>query len=198
MRSRLNSTLVLSMFLILAACSPATPTSVQVPELDYSLNAVTGVAEIDSVLAAVANGDRPKLVSLIKYMSAPCTNAEGFGGPPKCREGEVEGTVIDVLPFLGSEGHHLRKDEIDQWQGVDATGLYAIYRVAEKTPRDEYFPAGDYAVILKRTDGSAISLRIADGGIVRVDDLMFEVTQESLEALIQQDAAEVILEPKFR
>jgi hypothetical protein len=169
-----------------------------VPEPDYSLNAVTGITEVDNILAAVASGDHQKLIALIKYTAAPCTNVEGLGGPPKCRDGEAEGTVSEVLPFLSSEGHHLRKDEIKQWQGVDATSLYAIYRVAENEQvDDEYFPAGEYAVVLKTADGSAVSLRIADGGIVRVDDL-FNVTQESLEAMLQQDAAEVILEPKVR
>lgn len=199
MRARLNITLVLGILLLLAACVPAsTPTTVQVSELDYSLDAVTGITEVDNVLAAVASGDRQKLIALIKYTSAACTNAEGLGGPPKCRVGETEGTVSEVLPFLSSEGHYLRKDEIKQWQGVDATGLYAIYRVAENAQADdEYFPAGEHAVILKTADGQAVSLRITDGGIVRVDDL-FNVTQESLEAIIQQDAAEVILEPKVR
>lgn len=199
MRARLNIRLFLGILLVLAACAPAsTPTTVQVPELDYSLDAVTGITEVDNVLAAVASGDHQRLITLIKYTSAPCTNAEGMGGPPKCRKGEAEGTVSEVLPFISSEGHHLRKDEIKQWQGVDATGLYAIYRVAENAQvDDEYFPAGEYAVILKTADGLAVSLRIADGGIVRVDDL-FNVTQESLEAMIQQDAEEVILAPKVR
>lgn len=198
MRPRLNSTLLLGVILLIASCSPlSTPPGVQTAELDYSLNATTGIAEVDDVIAAVASGDRQRLISLIKYTSAPCTNAEGLGGPPKCRAGEAEGTVSEVLPFLSSEGHHLRKDEIEQWQDVDATGLYAIYRVAEQTAVEEYFPAGEYAVILKRPDGLATSLRIADGGIVRVDDI-FEVTQSSLESLIQRDAVEVILEPNVR
>ena len=189
--------LLVSLLWAVTACSPSnTPTDVVDLKADYSLNARTGIADVDAVLGALETGDPEDLHTLVQYTSAPCTNVEGLGGPPKCRAGEIEGTVFKVLPFLGSEGSFIRQEEIGTWQGVDAAGLYAIYRVSESGPTEEYYPRGDYAVILKTVDGSVISLRIANGGIVRVDSLFFNVTQDSLESLVKQDASEVILAPK--
>lgn len=198
MNKRLDVALTLCVVVFLTACGPSSTSAPEVaPQADYSLAARTGIEDIDNVLAAVESGDPQQLRSLVRYTSAPCTNADGLGGPPKCREGEAEGTVSEVLPFLSSEGHYMRKDEIANWQGVEATGLYAIYRVAKPVAQEEYFPHGEYAIVLKKSDGSAVTLRIADGGIVRVDDI-FQVTQESLEALVAQDALEVILVPQVR
>jgi len=192
MKSNFIVTAVLCLLLLMTACSPAeSATSKQ----DYSLDANTGIADVDAVLSAAASGNAAELRSLVRYTSAPCTNADGLGGPPKCRVGEAEGAVSSVLPFLGGEGSFIREEEITSWAGVDAVGLYAIYRVAEKATMEEYYPRGNYAVVLKTSSGEAVSLRVADGGIVRVDYL-FLVTQDSLEALVEQDASEVILAPK--
>lgn len=188
--------LLVSLLWAVTACSPSnTPTDVVDLKADYSLNARTGIADVDAVLGALETGDPEDLHTLVQYTSAPCTTVEGLGGPPKCRAGETEGTTFNVLPFLGSEGSFIRQEEIGTWQGVDAAGLYAIYRVSESGRTEEYYPRGDYAVILKTVDGSVISLRIANGGIVRVDSLFFNVTQDSLESLVKQDSSEVILAP---
>jgi hypothetical protein len=195
MRIRLIVNLSFFLLLFLAACIPSsTPTQVMEGGNGYALDTRTGIEEIDQVLVALEGGD---LTALIRYTSAPCTNIEGLGGPPKCREGEAVGTVSDVLPFMSSEGYYIRKDEIDQWPGVDADRLYAIYRVSDNAREEDYFPQGTYAIIIRRSNGSAVSLRIMEGGIVRIDDI-FELTQASLDALIKRDAAEVILAPNIR
>lgn len=183
------------LFFISAACSKLdAPTEPTDPKMDYSLNARTGFADIDRILAALQTGEPEELHKLIHYTAAPCTAADGLGGPPKCRIGEVEGTIFNVLPLMGSEGGFIRQEEIMDWMGVDANGLYAIYHVSKDGRVEEYYPRGEYAVVLKTVNGSVFSLRIAEGGIVRVDSL-FGVTQESLDALVQQDASDVILAP---
>jgi hypothetical protein len=52
------------------------------------------VEEIDPVLEALASGDKQALLSLIEFTEAKCTHREGLGGPPKCEEGETEGTSM--------------------------------------------------------------------------------------------------------
>ena len=193
MKSNFIITAIVSLLLLLTACSPSDSAA---PKTDYSLNVNTGIADVDAVLAAVASGDVTELRSLVRYTSAPCTTAEGLGGPPKCESGEAAGTVLQVLPLLGGEGSFIREEEITTWNGVDAVGLYAIYRVSEDGIAEDYYPRGNYAVVLKTSTGEAISLRIADGGIVRVDYL-FLMTQDSLDALVKEDASEVIRAPKF-
>lgn len=136
-----------------------------------------------------------ELRSLIQFTSAQCTQAEGLGGPPKCRAGESDDTSVEVLPFLGSEGSFLREDEIEDWQGIDVKGLYAIYEVSSDVRVEEYYPAGKYAIVLIGKEGQpSVVLRVSAGRIVRVDYLP-GAPPEYLQATIQREAAKVILPP---
>lgn len=199
MNSLFNVIRMMSTLLLLVACSPSSDLK---PVLDdqgtYSLETRTGIEEIDAVIEAVASGERERLESVIKYTTAPCTTAEGFGGPPKCSAGETEGTPVDGLPFIGSEGGFIRKDEISNWTGVDAEAIFAVYRVAEEGVNEQYYPRGAYAVVFLTQDAqSAVTLRIADGRIVRVDYPLNESLQD-LKKLVVQDASDVILMSDIR
>lgn len=204
MKTTVTKFALLLIVFMLSACLPqATPAQVATPQSQptpaenyHSLETQVGIEEIDHVINAVASGDTPMLRSLVKFTTAKCTLLEGLGGPPKCREGEAEGTLVEVLPFLSSEGSFIRKDEIESWQGIDVSGLYAIYRVSPAVTYEEYYPPGEFAIIFIGLENSpAISFRISDGGIVRVDDI-FDTT--SLEGILQREASEVILGPVSR
>lgn len=185
--------------LFLYSCSPAATASPPPDqEVGYLLDTKTGIEDVDNVLAAVASGNSEALHALIRYTVAPCTKADGLGGPPKCREGEAEGTLLEVLPFIGSEGGHMRKDEISTWQGVGAERVYAVYRVSETALNEKFYPAGEYLVIFTPQEGGEASiLRLAKGGIVRVDTVFGEFPS-SLETIIERDTSEVILPPEIR
>lgn len=189
---------VLASLLTGACSSVATSTPVSDLSGGYPLSTKTGVEVVDNVLAAVAAGNTEELRSLIQYTAAPCTTAEGMGGPPKCNEGEPEGQTLQVLPFLGSEGSFIRRSEIGNWDGINAAAVYAVYRVSESARREEYYPSGEYAIIfLGPPNELGVSVRIGSKGIVRVDYL-FDTSPEGLKLAIERDASEVILAPKFR
>lgn len=199
MKRHIQITFVILLALGIAACSPmtpATPISDSTPsEGYYPLTTQTSIAEIDSVLSAVASGDDRELRSVIQFTDAKCTRAEGLGGPPKCRVGESEGTTVEVLPFLGSEGSFLHKEEIENWQGIDVTGLYAIYEVSSDVLVEEYYPVGKYAIMFIGKEGQTpVVLRIGDGRVVRVDYL-FDSSPDALQATLEREAAKVILPP---
>jgi hypothetical protein len=183
--------------LFLYSCSPPTPLQpAQDFEPGFPLNTKTGIAQVDNVLAAMASRDPRKLQGLVRYTTAPCTMADGLGGPPKYREGEAEGTLLQVLPYLASEGGHIRRSEMSDWQGIQADSLYAVYRVSENALDEQYYPPGEYLVIFMPDDhGDYPALRIADGGIVRVDTIL---GSDSLKTFIERDTAEVILPPETR
>lgn len=186
--------IVLLSVTLLAACASSTP----VVRQGYPLETRTGNSDIDLVLAAVESGDAQELRYLVQYTNAPCTNADGLGGPPKCREGEAEGTMSEVLPFISSEGSFLRKEEIGNWRGIDPAALYAIYRVSPNALQEQYYPQGDHiAFFVARENQTVDALHIADGKIVRVDTLFGEIP-DSLETIIDRDTSEVILAPKTR
>lgn len=189
----------------ITACAPLTHAVQQViptPRLApgeefHPLTAQTGIESIDQVLTAVSSGDAGSLHSLIEFTNTPCTQQEGLGGPPKCREGEAEGTPVEVLSFLGSEGNFLRGDEIKDWTGIAASGIYAIYEVnAAAISSEQYYPVGKYVIVLTSAGNQpAVALRIGERGIVRVDTI-FDSSPAALRALVEREASTVILAPK--
>ena len=202
-----NVYLILSLVCIvgMAACAPPVPPTEQVsptasPEQSgpfHPLSTRTGNENVDPVLEAVASGDRQALISLVQFTEAVCTHADGLGGPPKCREDEAEGKPMEVLPFLSGEGSYLRSEEIGDWQGIDASALYAVYQVSpENVVQEQYFPSGEYVIVLIGEENqSPVALRVTDGRIVRVD-FLFEPTPAALNPLLEREAAQVILPPK--
>jgi len=114
----------------------------------YPLDTMTQIEDIDLILAAVASGDAQALRNLFGFTTTACKTVNALGGPPACREGEAEGTTVEVLPFLGPEGSYLRKDEVGNFPGLNVIGVYAVYHVSETAYSDENFPKGDYGIML--------------------------------------------------
>jgi hypothetical protein len=158
----------------------------------YPLSTRTGNADVDEVIAAVESGDPGRLRDLIRFTTIPCTRAEGLGGPPKCEAGEADGTPLEVLPFLGPEGHFLRKVDLADFPGVSVIGVYAGYKVSDSAYSEESYPAGEYAVAFTGGENQPdVIIHIRDG-IVRIDYLY---PPTSLDETIQRDASELILAP---
>lgn len=151
----------------------------------------TGDPELDSIIDALLKHDFPALKELTSYTRIGCTYADGLGGPPKCQEGEAEGTILEVVPFLGPEGHHSRKVDYQSWDGPDVLGLMAAYQTSAGTYRDVAYPAGEYALLFLLAGGpETITLQVTDGRIVRYDYHFGGQTARDLE-----QKAEVILLP---
>lgn len=205
MKYHLHIAIGVLLTLVIAACAPAAPASqetappqqVASAEPFHPLSTQTGNEAIDQVLEAVSRGDPQSLRSLVEFTNAVCTQQEGLGGPPKCREGEAEGTPVEVLSFLGGEGSFIRKDEIGNWTGITASGIYAIYEVnAAVISSEQYYPIGKYVVLFVSGENQpAVALRIGERGIVRVDTI-FDSSPESLRAIVEREASTVILAPK--
>jgi hypothetical protein len=194
--------LTILLAVVLFACSPATPAS---PEATptvagefHPLTTRTNIQEVDQVIEIVASDNPESLRSLIQFTNTKCTRAEGLGGPPKCRAGEVEGTPVDALPIFGSEGHFIYKEDIEEWPGVQADGLYAVYEVSSEVVSDPDYPSGMYAVMFTdKANQTITSLRVEDGKIVRVDYIL-DNSPNVVNGWIEREAAKVILAPVGR
>ena len=161
----------------------------------YPLDTMTQIKEIDLILAAVASGDAQAVRNLFDFTTTACKTVNAFGGPPACREGEAEGTPVEVLPFLGPEGSYLRKDEAGNFPGLNVIGVYAIYQVSETAYSEENFPKGDYGIMLNALENlPGVVLQIKDGLIVRIDYIF---DPASMAATLQRDAANFVLPPKL-
>jgi hypothetical protein len=96
---------------------------------------------------------------------------------------------------MGVEGSFIHREDIENWQGIEVSGLYAIYRVSAAVRSEQYYPVGGVAIIfLAPENRPAVSLRLSEGGIVRVDHI-FENSPESLEAILEREASELLLAP---
>ncbi len=106
----------------------------------------------------------------MKFNQVKCTLAEGLGGPPKCLEGEQDGTVVEAFPILDSEAHFLRKADLESWNGLDVSALFAVYEVSDSAYSDENYPAGQYALVFIAADQvTSWTLQVDQGNIIRMD-----------------------------
>lgn len=153
--------------ILMAACNAMPSQATPLPQSQ------TGIEELDTIISTVLNGSTADLLPLLEFTQTSCTLAEGLGGPPKCPEGEKDGTPVEVLPFLGpGEGSFIRKQDIGSWQGLDVSELFAAYQVSDKAYSDKDYPAGDYALVfIDSNKQSAIALQVRNGRIVRIDYL---------------------------
>lgn len=141
------------------------------PTPDLGDHPSSGVLAVDRVIAAVRDGDTASLQAQLRYATVACvaTPPEGAGGPPVCRDGEADGTDVDVFPAAQCEGFWLRPDEVDviRWPYVDAR-IHGAYR----TPPN-FYPPGTYAVVMQRMDGMAAGLgwllAVSDDGITGIN-----------------------------
>ncbi len=218
-----NKSILSLFFLIISSCAPPPPLVLTpsatvrdippagqtqavsgVPTIEPTLEALqlavyptgsrTGNAELDPIIEALLRHNFPSLKELTSYTQIGCTFADGLGGPPKCQEEELEGTILEVVPFLGPEGHHLRRADYEDWEGPDVLGLLAAYRTSPATYSDPAYPAGDYALLFLLAGGpETVTLQITDGRILRYDYHYGGQTSGDIE----QQAAYILLPLNF-
>jgi hypothetical protein len=170
----------------------ATSTDEVLALLVHDPDVQTGLDEVDQVINTVLEGDINEIRERIKFTTAGCTHVDGLGGPPKCNEDESEGTMVEVLPILGSEGHFIRRSEIHEWQGIDVTGLYAVYLVSENAFTDKDYPAGAYGIIFRtKMPNFIVIYQVENGSIVRIDSRVGSPPDINFE----REAEEFILPP---
>ena len=126
---------------------------------------------------AVQRGDARLLRTLAKagVVAVGCTHADGAGGPPKCAEGDAEGTVYEVFPFLGCQGGWVPVSELTAlFEGLPRlTGeLHAVVRL-ERGSRGDPHSRGDTLIVFEPADSrrvtQAVALALAGGRIVRAE-----------------------------
>ncbi len=160
----------------------------------YPPEARTGIEALDAIIDAVLAHDADRLRGLTQVTRAACIPEDGLGGPPKCEPGETEGNVVDVVPFLGPEGHHMRYAAFMQWPGPDVRGLLAVYGVSSDIFSAADYPAGEDAIVFLNADGvTTFTLQVVDGKVVRFDTGAGEMLEQEL----AQRAASLILPLAF-
>ncbi|MCE5257976.1 MAG: hypothetical protein LLG44_02825 [Chloroflexi bacterium] len=161
---------------------PAAPGATAAPSTPglYPADIRTGINEVDAVITAALANDKEALKALLRYTLTACTTAEGAGGPPKCVQGERDGSQVEVFPVLGEEGEFARRANIDAYLDLQTSGLYAVYEVPADAPSEVYWPAGQYALIFQGSGvQTSITLLVQDGYIVRINRLRHGVAEDA-------------------
>jgi hypothetical protein len=136
----------------------------------YSPGVRTGIPEVDTIIDSVLNKDIERLRGLIGYLSLECGTLDELGGPPRCEEGEPEGTLVQAFPVGGAEGHYAREETIDSTLEfiTQVKGLAAVYQFTAE-PNQGGWPAGDYRLVfLPEEEGpiTFLTLGVGEGKIV--------------------------------
>jgi hypothetical protein len=161
----------------------------------------TGLEDIDQIINITLAKDMNEFRRRINFTASGCTHVMALGGPEKCKEGEAEGTLVEVLPVLGAgEGSHLRRDDLINWQGIDAAGLYAVYRVSDEEFSSQDYPAGEFGIVFLTNDPqNIVTLQVKYGSILRIDSTFIQQIDSEFsipEALdFERIAEELILPP---
>jgi hypothetical protein len=186
--------LILLLVLFVVPVGRETRMSPPQPEVSFQEQAsFTGIAELDNIIDAVMARDLDAQIELLHFSTLACTTREGLGGPPKCLDSEVQGTEVEAFPFLGPEGHHMRKGDVADWGGIDTSDVYAVYRNSDQVYSDEAYPAGEYAIVFTTdNENFYLILQVTGGKIVRIDNGFGNPADIALEEI----STEIILAPQ--
>ena len=161
----------------------------------------TGLDAVDQIINATLARDINQFRRRIKFTTSGCTHVMALGGPVKCREGEAEGTLVEVLPFLGpGEGSQLRRDDLNNWQGIDVAGLYAVFRVSDDAYSSQDYPAGEFGIVFRTKDAqNIVTFQVKNGSILRIDSTFIQQIDSNFsippELNFEGNAREMILPP---
>lgn len=158
---------------LLTGCNPAEPVvDIQVEPVVIEAEATDdATTALRPVARAILSGAIDERLALIEFLSTGCTHGDGLGGPPKCLEGQEEGTLVEVFPVGGSEGGFATRETIEQTLDFWVLELFAVYAVPEDAYREDYWPAGEYALVFNRTQNEIpmpLTVLVKDGKIVRL------------------------------
>ncbi len=207
----LISFLLFLLLAVLTACTPvegvfdvqfepATPAE-QVQTVETTSEIVVAPAPLEDIKAialAMLGGSVTNVLEHIQLMTVPCTTGDALGGPPKCAEGEADGTEIIAFPSGGSEGSWVRQEKLEAYLAFNLTlkGLYAVYQVTPSPNPEPYWPEGEYALLFEREMNDfpiPITVLIQDGKVIRLNFGQGNYPEDILQSL---PVADILVSPQ--
>jgi hypothetical protein len=87
--------------------APLPPTSDRPGAGNAPSGTVSGVSEIDAIIASLQANDAQVFAAYFELLDTHCTTADGLGGPPKCSwfpGSPPDGTAVQAFPYGVCEG----------------------------------------------------------------------------------------------
>ncbi len=132
-------------------------------------------AAVVGTIDAVQRGNASHLRDLAEVVAVGCTHADGAGGPPKCAEGDAEGTGYEVFPYgacqVGWVPSSGLKDFFDEL--LPLTGELRAVVWLGRGAGDDPHTRGDTLIVFEPADSrrvtQAVGLVLAGGRFVRAE-----------------------------
>ena len=150
------------------------------------------VPDVDNVVAALEARDVDALGELVGYRQEACASRPGdAGGPPACRFGEAEGTLVVVVPLAQCEASYLRSGDVPNAlehlldPEPEVFAAFPIPASASATASAAE-PVGEYVVVLSSDEeGAALGRRlvIEGGKVVLLDFGCGEPPEKMIEGI---------------
>ncbi len=157
--------------------------------------------DLARIILRLARDNRIDLIEeLARFSPVPCTTSvEGIGGPPQCREGEANGTPVNVMLAAACEGYYVREGELPfetfALVATDGSPLYGIYRVTSSNIAQGW-PGATYVFVLRQQlpggGEGALALFTDEISIVGFVQGCGETPQQWVET---QGLTDVVIEP---
>ncbi len=163
-----------------AACgggggTTTTVRTVPVPQVTLTARTLTGIAEVDHLIAAAEAKDVIELAALTGYQHVACDlDAEDGTDVPRCRDNESSGDEVEVLASSACDRTWVRPEQVpDAYRAALSAGDVKLFAVYEPDDTDETFGSGfgaQHVIVLlvgARPDGApaALALHVKDGRV---------------------------------
>jgi hypothetical protein len=140
-------------------------TATSVPETPVSTAGLTGIAELDAVIAAIQSGDGQAIRELMRLTTFACTTEGGLPPPPACPEGVPGGSPVERFPYTTCETTMLMEEDLGA-EGPAGGQIYGAYEAG-----DAAFFEEEYLIIFAEdavTGAGASAVGVKDGAIVAI------------------------------
>ena len=163
-------------------------------------DAPKSVSDVNNVVAAIDGRSVETLGELVGCRQEACTSQPGdAGGPPACRFGEAEGTLVVVAPSAQCEAPYLRSGDVPnalEHLLDPEPEVYAAFPIPATASAVE--PVGEYVVVLSSNEEGAPPGRrlvIEGGKVVLLDFGCGESPEQMVEGI---DDADFLIPPPDR
>jgi hypothetical protein len=144
------------------------------PEIEVLLQpqgVQTGIDAVDTIIKTFLEYRYEARVPLVRTLRTACVEAEMAVGPPLCESGQDPGSMVVVFPYrYGRGSRYVTPEELSSFLEFPLAGLYSVRRVPENAFEQDFWPAGEYSVMLVAADGElGVELLIEGENVVRIE-----------------------------
>lgn len=144
------------------------------PTIDVALHppgTLTQNEALDRIIKVFLEQKFESRQPLMQMLRTTCTESEFVVGPPLCLSGQREGDPVIVFPYRFQRAvHYVTPNDLNSFLEFPLAGLHAVRRFTGASSELDFWPAGEYGVMLAAADGQlGVELIVQAGQVVRIE-----------------------------